>query len=209
MSYWKWIAVLVIVGSLAPTSLMAKSKGTLGAISDGLAIGVPLTALGLSLYNEEIEDTGKFVLTFAAQELFVEGAKELMSETSIGRRPSDDGKDKSKGFISSHVSATTAGAIKLWEMYPDNLFVKGFSILSVAVVGYQRVEGDHHNPLQVGLGVGTAFLFDWMGDEVSRWLRDDGKQYAHLSQDQTENLSFSLKMISEGTGVMGIISYTF
>lgn len=209
MLRWKWVLAFIVISAFAATSVKAKSRGTLGAISDGLAIGVPLSAFVLSLYNEEIEETGQFVLTLAAQELFVEGAKELMSKSSLGQRPSDRGEESSHGFISSHVSATTAGAIKLWEMYPDNMYVRSLSVLSVVVVGYQRVEGDHHNPLQVGLGVGTAFLFDWIGDKVSEWLRDETKEYLNLGNDNSSNLFFSMSMTPDGAGVMGMITYRF
>ncbi len=209
MLRFKWILVLTIALTFTTTSVKAESEGALGAISDGLAIGVPLSAFALSLYNEEFEDTAQFVLALAAQELFVEGAKELMSENSLGERPSDKDKDSSKGFISSHVSATTAGAIRLWEMYPDNIYVKSFSVVSVAVVGYQRVDGDHHTPLQVGLGVGTAFLFDWIGDMVSEWLRDETKNYLNLGDKNPNNLFFSMGMTPDGSGAMGVITYTF
>jgi len=174
-----------------------------------LAKGVPASAFCLSLYNEDIEESGRFLLTLVVQELFVEGAKELMSETSLGRRPADEGKNSSRGFISSHVSATTAGVIKLWELYPDNIYVRGFSLLSVCIVGYQRIDGDHHTPLQVGLGVGTAFLFDWLGDKVSEWLRVERKNYVNFANGNSNDLFFSIGMTPDGTGAMGVITYTF
>lgn len=205
----KWILIIIAASTFAATSVAAKSEGTLGSISDSLAIGVPTLAFAVSLYNEDIEDTSQFVLSLAGQELFVEGAKDIMSETYLGERPSDKGKDSSNGFISSHVSATTAGAIKLWQMYPDNNLVKSFSILSVGTVFYQRIEGDHHTPLQAGLGVGTAFLFDWIGNGISDWLRGQTVTNSNISQQQAENLFLSMRTVSGGSGLMAIFTYIY
>ncbi len=210
MVRWKWMLIMVVASSFFVNNVQAKSEGTLGAISDALAIGVPASALVLSFYNDGFEEGATFGLTLAAQELFVEGAKDLMSETEIGRRPSDEEGEKSKGFISSHVSATTLGAIRLWEMYPENRWVQGFSVLSVALVGYQRIEGDHHTALQVGLGIGTAFLFNWIGDTVSDWLEAKTVDYLPYSPDGVDNkLFFTMGMTPEGSGAMGYLTYTF
>ncbi len=205
---WSLVS-LALLTALTTGNAHAESKGTLGGVSDALTIGVPATAFVLSLYNEEPVDAGEFLLTLAAQELFVEGAKSAMSHTKLGERPSDKDKDSSNGFISSHVSATTAGAIKIWEMYPENYYVRGASALAVCVVGYQRIDGDHHTPLQVGLGVGTAFLFDWLGELVSDWLRDDSPAKVYLGESESSKLSFSMIMPSEGLGSIGVLTYIF
>lgn len=209
MMRWKWITLLVVGSILSTASANAGSKGTLGAISDGLAIGVPASAFVLSLYNENIEDAAHYALTLAAQELFVEGAKEVMAESSLGQRPSDRGEERSKGFISSHVSSTTAGAIKLWEMYPDNLFVKGFSVLSVGLVGYQRVSDDHHTTFQVCLGAGTAFLFDWISDRVTERLKNTTTDGLRPEREKPDTLDFSMRLTPDGTGAMGVVTYRF
>ena len=210
MLRWRVMLVAFAVSTVTASSIQAKSEGTLGSISDALAIGVPASAFVLSFYNDGFEEGVTFGVTLAAQELFVEGAKELMSETDIGRRPSDEEGEKSNGFISSHVSATTLGAIRLWEMYPENRWVQGFSVLSVALVGYQRIDGDHHTPLQVGLGVGTAFLFNWIGDTVSDWLEKKTADYLPLRPDGVHNrLFFTMGMTPEGSGAMGFFTYTF
>lgn len=188
----------------------AKSSSTFEAISDGLVVALPASALIMSAVEEDPADTIQYVATFLAQEGFVELMKEAMSETSIGERPSDEDKEgRSYGFISSHVSCATAGAIKLWDIYPENPYVKISSVVGVVLVGAQRIEGDHHTPLQVGLGVGTAFLFDWLGGVVSGWIRDDAEETLGFSEEEASRIMFSAALPERGDGLMGVISYSF
>ncbi len=188
----------------------AKSDTTFSAIGDALAIGFPASATVISLLEEDPMDVAEFGVTLLCQEIFVKLMKGAMSETSLGRRPADRGKDSpSYGFISSHVSATTAGAIKLWELYPENAYVRSAAVVGVLIVGGQRIDGDHHTPLQTCLGVGTAFLFDWVSPIVSDWIREKAQSTLHLTPEQVENISFTASLPESGNGIMGMISYRF
>jgi hypothetical protein len=128
------------------TAATSGSK-TLASISDFLCVATPGTAIISSLASEQPVRTCSYTLQLTSQELFVEGAKAIFSHISLGIRPGDDADDTRDGFISSHVSATTSGAIKLWKLYPDNYAVKTISAASVVLVGFQRIEGKRHNPL--------------------------------------------------------------
>lgn len=181
----------------------AGSKGTLGKISDTLAIGLPTIAFGCTLYESPV-DAGIFALQLASQEAFVEGGKSALSGTSLGERPS--GGDK--GGISSHVSAATAGAIQLWEVYPDNLWVKSLSAIGVSVVAYQRIEGEHHNALQVGLGMGTAFLFDYLGEVITDYFRKSDTA-SFLTNGNEQNIFINFIPPENGNGMVGLITLKF
>lgn len=186
---------------------LANSPGSksLKNISDALTIFTPGAAVVSSLILEQPVQTGGYILELAGQELFVEGAKALFSDTSLGERPSDDDDDTHDGFISSHVSATTSGAIKLWELYPENYWVKVFSVAAVALVGVQRVEGEHHTPLQVGLGIGTAFLFDYLGEKLTAYFGSDADEPAA----EPSTVQFSLNLPEKGEGLVTSLTWRF
>ena len=186
---------------------LAESSGSrsLKNISDALTIFTPGAAVVSSLILEQPTQTGGYILELAGQELFVEGAKALFSDTSLGERPSDEDDDTHNGFISSHVSATTSGAIKLWELYPDNSGVKVFSVVAVALVGFQRVEGEHHTPLQVGLGIGTAFLFDYLGEKLTASF---GRGADEPAAEQS-TVQFGLNLPKKGEGLITSLTWSF
>jgi len=186
---------------------LAESSGSrsLKNISDALTIFTPGGAVVSSFILEKPVQTGGYILELAGQELFVEGAKALFSNTSLGERPSDEDDDTHNGFISSHVSATTSGAIKLWEIYPDNSWVKVFAVAAVTLVGFQRVEGEHHTPLQVGLGIGTAFLFDYLGEKLTAYFGDGTDE----PPTEQSTVQFSLNLPEKGEGLMTSLTWSF
>jgi len=199
----------VLCGVFTPSLAYGEGNKTLSDISDTLCIATPVIAVGSSLMREEPVDTGIFLLQVVSQELFVEGMKSAFSDTSIGRRPSDKEEEgKSKGMISSHVSVTTAGAIKLWRLYPGNYWVKGASALSVGVVAYQRVEGDHHTVFQAGLGIATAFLFDFLGNTITDYFQKEDSFLPFMTGNK-DKVMFQLNLPESGNGIGGMMTWRF
>lgn len=206
-----FVVLLCIQHSFASEDCKGTGSKKLNDISDILSIATPGAAIVSSLLLEKPVQTGAYILELSAQELFVEGAKEVFLDSSLGERPCDEDEDESDGFISSHVSATTSGAIKLWELYPENYWIKSLSVASVAVVGYQRIESDSHTPFQVGLGVGTAFLFDYLGRKVTDYFNKD--EVAGISASLFKKKSTSLRsrfaLPEKGDGLITMLSLNF
>ena len=193
----------ILLFCLKPHLCSATSEGKLGALSDTVCIFTPAIAFSSSLLLEPAYKTNIFAGQFVLQELFVEGAKNAFAGSSFGERPSG-GK---MGAISSHVSATTAGAIKLWQLYPDNYWMKAASASSIGLVAYQRIQGDHHTSAQVGLGIFTAFTFDYFGQKVTDWYSKTTNQ--KIDKHNSLPISFSMDLTEKGDGLIGLIQYTF
>lgn len=201
--------VIGIVVLFFSVNVRAASGKTVKNISDTLCVITPAAAVLSSLALEEPKHTSIYVLELMSQELFVEGIKHAFHDSELGERPSDVGTGGGYGTISSHVSATTSGAIKLWDLFPDNYWVKGLSAASVGFVSFQRVDGDHHTPLQVGLGIGTAFLFDYMGDRITEYLAEELTTAMFLSAGTGNTPKFTFSLPEFGDGLVATLNWRF
>ncbi len=109
-----------------------KDLETFGDIAQ---IGIPASAAIVSMLKGDNQGLGQL----AEGAVYTAGATHLLKFTIDERRP--DGSDNNS-FPSGHTSAATQGAAYLQFRYGAAYGIPAYTL--AAVVGYSRVESDHH-----------------------------------------------------------------
>jgi membrane-associated phospholipid phosphatase len=155
MTKYLLACLMVAVIGLHSGPVMA-GDGPRVVATDILTGVVPLTALAVAYFKDDVEGEKEWVRNTAVNQVLTSVLRLGFNETSLGRRP--DGNDY--GFPSGHVAFIMSGATFLGERYGWKWGTPAY--LASAYVAYVRVEEDKHNWRDVlaagALAYGVALL---------------------------------------------------
>jgi len=152
--------LLLILWSISITAQVDPEiayERSLEKAGDLIQLGLPISALALTLIEKDWEGSKQLTLSFGTNLIITHGLKALIDK----RRPENSlNKDS---FPSGHTSAAFQGASFIQRRYG---WKHGkYAYLLAAFVGYSRIEGlnDRHDTWDVlvgaAIGVGSTYLF--------------------------------------------------
>ncbi len=135
--------LLILVLFLIPTTLLANTE----RIGDALFVLIPVSAVGMSYYNDDQEGTQQFLRGFSSNLVTTLVLKMAINKT----RPSDECCDS---FPSGHASVTFQGASFIQKRYGWKYGLLAY--LGATYTGYSRIVSDKHylDDVLVGAAIG-------------------------------------------------------
>lgn len=134
-----------------PAAVLAETSSSERA-GDILAVALPLTALGMTFYEEDREGRFQFARSIGVSALATLTLKEVVDK----RRPDGDCCD---AFPSGHTSTSFASAAFMHRRYGLKRAIPAYLIGTY--VGYTRVDADRHATEDVIAGAAIGFLSSW------------------------------------------------
>jgi membrane-associated phospholipid phosphatase len=148
--------VQVLMAVLALTVLLTPPRAE--RYGDMLQIALPFMALAC---EAKVGAAGEFVLRYVGMMAVAHGAKQVLGEHDVNRRPGSGG----EGFPSAHTSTAVLGASALVHGCLRNQPVaQAVVLLTAGFVGASRIEAGKHDIWQVTAGA----VLGWASDRVLR-----------------------------------------
>jgi len=142
----------ILMTTLLSLSLHAKS--TTETLGDVLAVAIPLTGYGATLYNHDSQGQKEFYYAYGTDMLITNALKYTVRE----KRPESDNRDS---FPSGHTSSAFTGATFIHKKYGFNYAIVPY--LGAIYTAYSRVHANKHykRDVVVGalIGMGSAWYF--------------------------------------------------
>jgi len=144
-------ALILWVFTGCPAAVLAETSSSERA-GDVLAVALPLTALGMTFYEEDREGRFQFAKSIGVNTLATLALKEAVDK----RRPDGDCCD---AFPSGHTSTAFVSAAFMHRRYGLKRAIPAYVVATY--VGYTRVSSDRHSAEDVIAGVAIGVLSSW------------------------------------------------
>jgi len=142
----------ILMTILLTLSLYAKS--TTETLGDILAVAIPLTGYGATLYNHDSQGQKEFYYAYGTDMFITNALKYTVRE----KRPDSDNIDS---FPSGHTSSAFTGATFIHKKYGFNYAIVPY--LGAVYTAYSRVHANKHHKRDVVvgalIGMGSAWYF--------------------------------------------------
>ncbi|MFK7900009.1 MAG: phosphatase PAP2 family protein [Cyclobacteriaceae bacterium] len=121
---------------------------------DFIQLGLPATALGLTIFKKDWQGTKKFALSYGTTMAITH-----LSKSTIRKKRPD--RPAYNAFPSGHTSSAFSGAAFIQRRYGWKLGIPSYFLASLT--GFSRIRTGHHDIWDVlagaTLGIGTTYLF--------------------------------------------------